>query len=80
MKYQVEILQDNQSLFKATIDNINQAKADDALAILLGRFPIEMGFTKQIMRSETEIRYLKCTATNIEVLAIEPIFKAMDLD
>jgi hypothetical protein len=80
MKYQVEIAKDNQTLFTATIDNINQAKTEHALALLLERFPIEMGYTRHVKRSDSEIRYLKCTPSNIEVLAIEPIFTSVCLD
>ncbi|BAJ03160.1 DUF1488 domain-containing protein [Shewanella violacea] len=79
MRYQVEISKENKLLFKVEIENINKKDRDDALEILLNRFPLNAGYQRHVLYSDSETRYLKMTNKSIEILAAQPIFKSMGL-
>ncbi len=79
MKYQIEISQQDRLLFKVEIDNINRHVREETIALILQRFPIEEGYTRHLLYSDNETRYLKSTQTGIELIAAKPSFQSLGL-
>ena len=77
MRFQVEISKQNQLLFKVDIENIDRRKCETSLDTVLAKFPIEEGYQRHVLASDSETRYLKSTDQNIEVLAAIPIFRSL---
>ncbi|CAH6894441.1 conserved hypothetical protein [Vibrio chagasii] len=77
MRFQVEISKQNQLLFKVGIENIDRRKCETSLDTVLAKFPIEEGYQRHVLASDSETRYLKSTDQSIEVLAAIPIFRSL---
>lgn len=79
MKYQVEILLNDQLLFKVDINNIYEEKREEALKILLSKFPVNLGYQRHVLYSGSETRYLKSSDKGMELLAVVPIYESIGI-
>ncbi|MBB1274514.1 hypothetical protein [Psychromonas sp. SR45-3] len=79
MKYQVEILLNSKLLFKVDIDNVNEEKREEALKILLSKFPVNLGYQRHVLHADSEARYLKSTNKGMELLATVPVYESLGL-
>jgi len=75
MRYKIKITKEAKPLFEVVIENNDQSKREDILALVLDRFPAAEGFEREVLFSDDEVRYLKSTPTGIEVLASQPIYR-----
>ncbi|WP_017222173.1 hypothetical protein [Moritella dasanensis] len=75
MRYKIKITKDKKPFCDVAIENNDHKTRDEILALALTRFPTTEGFTREVLFSDDEVRYLKSTPTGIEVLAVQPIYQ-----